>query len=70
MVAVLKQIYIIFNNIFTVLAKFTSLTQKSTVTYLICKLLRPLNFQYDQNFAGKPVAHNLVDAFCSLIDKL
>jgi len=41
------------------------LNQKSIFTDI--HPYRPLN---DQNFAEKPVAHNLLDAFCRLIDSL
>ncbi len=37
------------------------------MSYLICKFL---NDQHNQNFAVKPVTHNLLHAFCLLIDIL
>ncbi len=37
------------------------------VSYLICKFLRPLNDQDDQNWS-KPVEHNLLHSLCHLID--
>ncbi len=40
---------------------------KPTVSYLICKILSPLNDQHDQNFAEKHVVHNLPHAFCRLV---
>ncbi len=39
-----------------------------TVSYLVHKFLRPLNDQHDQNFAEMPVSHNLLHAFCHLMD--
>ncbi len=33
-------------------------------------LRRPLNDQHDQIFAEKPAVHNLLHAFCHLIDSL
>ncbi len=48
-------------------------TYKSTVSYLICKFLRPLNYQHDQTLAVKPVTQNLLltlRAFCCLIRSL
>ncbi len=40
---------------------------KPTVSYLICKILSPINNQHDQNFAEKHVVHNLPHAFCCLV---
>lgn len=37
---------------------------KPTLLYLISTSLRPLNYQ---NFANKPVAQNLLHAFCSIV---
>lgn len=41
-----------------------------TVSYLIRKFLRALNYKHDQNLKKKKVIYNLVHAFCYLIYRL
>ncbi len=50
-----KEIFAFFNPI------------KPSVSYLIHTFLRPLNDQHDQQFSEQPVVHNLLRAFCHLI---
>lgn len=43
---------------------------KSNKAYVL-KFVKPLNYRHDQKFAEKKkVAHNLLHAFCHMIDRL
>lgn len=53
-----------------VFAVFNLSPIKPSVSYLIGKCLRPLNYQRDQNIVEKPVVHDLIHAFCHRIDSL